>query len=161
VLAVNDGSIDKEMIVHAQRRLFGDNVFNMPHPVWLPRRRTLQPLFHEAARGNVRESRGPRRREHGGGLGAGGGGGSGFRVAPADAMGDRALGLRPGSRRAGRGAGIAHPADSAVRDQPRDCTRACSGWRARSGACQAPEVDGSDPRRDRRGNRRGSGRPRA
>jgi cytochrome P450 len=45
VLAGTDISIDKEMIVHIQARLHGDNVFNMAHERWLPRRRALQPLF--------------------------------------------------------------------------------------------------------------------
>ena len=45
VLGGTDEAIDKEMIVHVQSRLFGPNVFNLPHRDWLPRRRTLQPLF--------------------------------------------------------------------------------------------------------------------
>lgn len=45
VLAASDGAFDKEMIVHVQNRSLGDNVFNLPHARWLPRRRTLQPIF--------------------------------------------------------------------------------------------------------------------
>jgi cytochrome P450 len=45
VLAASDGAFDKEMIVHVQNRALGENVFNLPHERWLPRRRTLQPLF--------------------------------------------------------------------------------------------------------------------
>ena len=45
VLAGTDASIDKEMILHVQARVHGDNVFNMAHERWLPRRRALQPLF--------------------------------------------------------------------------------------------------------------------
>lgn len=45
VLAGTDAAIDKEMIVHVQSRLLGENVFNMAHEQWLPRRRALQPLF--------------------------------------------------------------------------------------------------------------------
>src|SRR3954454_1127649 len=45
VLAASDGAFDKEMIVHVQNRTLGDNVFNLAHEGWLPRRRTLQPLF--------------------------------------------------------------------------------------------------------------------
>ncbi|HZS20690.1 MAG TPA: cytochrome P450 [Pseudonocardiaceae bacterium] len=45
VLAGTDAAIDKEMIVHVESRLHGDNVFNMAHEQWLPRRRALQPLF--------------------------------------------------------------------------------------------------------------------
>jgi cytochrome P450 len=45
VLAASDGAFDKEMIVHVQNRSLGDNVFNLPHEQWLPRRRTLQPIF--------------------------------------------------------------------------------------------------------------------
>lgn len=45
VLAASDGAFDKEMIVHVQNRLLGENVFNLPHQPWLARRRTLQPIF--------------------------------------------------------------------------------------------------------------------
>jgi cytochrome P450 len=45
VLAGTEASIDKEMIVHVEARLHGENVFNMAHKRWLPRRRALQPLF--------------------------------------------------------------------------------------------------------------------
>jgi cytochrome P450 len=45
VLAGSDGLFDKEMIVHVQNRLLGDNLFNLPHERWLGRRRTIQPLF--------------------------------------------------------------------------------------------------------------------
>lgn len=45
VLAASDGAFDKEMIVHVQNRMLGENVFNLPHARWLARRRTLQPIF--------------------------------------------------------------------------------------------------------------------
>lgn len=45
VLAASDGAFDKEMIVHVQNRMLGENVFNLPHEPWLARRRTLQPIF--------------------------------------------------------------------------------------------------------------------
>ncbi|MFC7505484.1 cytochrome P450 [Nocardioides sp. GCM10030258] len=45
VLAASDGAFDKEMIVHVENRVLGDNVFNLPHARWLARRRTLQPIF--------------------------------------------------------------------------------------------------------------------
>jgi cytochrome P450 len=45
VLAGTDAAIDKEMIIHVESRLHGDNVFNMAHEQWLPRRQALQPLF--------------------------------------------------------------------------------------------------------------------
>ena len=45
VLAASDGAFDKEMIVHVQNRTFGDNLFNLPHERWKPRRRTIQPVF--------------------------------------------------------------------------------------------------------------------
>src|SRR3954447_17829324 len=45
VLAASDGAFDKEMIIHVQNRTLGDNVFNLAQDGWLPRRRTLQPLF--------------------------------------------------------------------------------------------------------------------
>ncbi len=45
VLAGSDGAFDKEMIVHIEQRTLGDNVFNLRHERWTPRRRTLQPLF--------------------------------------------------------------------------------------------------------------------
>ena len=45
VLAASDGAFDKEMIVHVQNRTFGDNLFNLPHQRWIPRRRTVQPVF--------------------------------------------------------------------------------------------------------------------
>jgi cytochrome P450 len=45
VLGGTDDAIDKEMIVHIQSRVWGQNVFNMPYETWKPRRRTLQPLF--------------------------------------------------------------------------------------------------------------------
>jgi cytochrome P450 len=45
VLAASDGAFDKEMVVHVQNRTLGENLFNLSHQRWLPRRRTLQPLF--------------------------------------------------------------------------------------------------------------------
>lgn len=46
ICSARDGSIDKESSVNAEiRHLVGANVFISPHAEWLPRRRTLQPLF--------------------------------------------------------------------------------------------------------------------
>jgi cytochrome P450 len=46
ILSVRDGSIDKTSTVAAElRRLLGGNLFVLPHSEWLPRRRTLQPVF--------------------------------------------------------------------------------------------------------------------
>jgi cytochrome P450 len=45
VLGRTDEAIDKTGLAHRQSRLSGDNVFNMANHDWLPRRRTLQPLF--------------------------------------------------------------------------------------------------------------------
>ena len=45
VLAGSDGTFDKEMIVHVQTRWLGQNVFDLPHQTWKPRRRALQPAF--------------------------------------------------------------------------------------------------------------------
>ena len=43
---VRDGSVDKTSAVAAQlRSLIGGNLFVLPHEEWLPRRRTLQPVF--------------------------------------------------------------------------------------------------------------------
>ncbi len=44
--SVRDGSVDKTSAVAAQlRSLIGGNLFVLPHEEWLPRRRTLQPVF--------------------------------------------------------------------------------------------------------------------
>ena len=46
ILSVRDGSIDKTSTVATElRRLLGGNLFVLPHAEWLPRRRTLQPVF--------------------------------------------------------------------------------------------------------------------
>lgn len=46
ILSVRDGSIDKTSTVATElRRLVGGNLFVLPHAEWLPRRRTLQPVF--------------------------------------------------------------------------------------------------------------------
>lgn len=46
IVSVRDGSIDKTSAVAAQlRNLIGGNLFVLPHDEWLPRRRTLQPVF--------------------------------------------------------------------------------------------------------------------
>lgn len=45
VLGRTDAFVDK-MSVHAEmRHLLGDNMFDLPHEPWLPRRRALQPVF--------------------------------------------------------------------------------------------------------------------
>lgn len=46
IVSVRDGSVDKTSAVAAQlRNLIGGNLFVLPHDEWLPRRRTLQPVF--------------------------------------------------------------------------------------------------------------------
>lgn len=46
IVSVRDGSIDKTSTVATElRRLLGGNLFVLPHAEWLPRRRTLQPVF--------------------------------------------------------------------------------------------------------------------
>lgn len=46
ILTVRDGSIDKTSAVGLElRRMLGGNLFVLPHQEWLPRRRTLQPVF--------------------------------------------------------------------------------------------------------------------
>lgn len=46
IVSVRDGSIDKTSAVGRElRRMLGGNLFVLPHEEWLPRRRTLQPVF--------------------------------------------------------------------------------------------------------------------
>ncbi|MEE6165616.1 MULTISPECIES: cytochrome P450 [unclassified Mycolicibacterium] len=46
IVSVRDGSIDKTSAVGRElRRMLGGNLFVLPHREWLPRRRTLQPVF--------------------------------------------------------------------------------------------------------------------
>jgi cytochrome P450 len=46
ILAVKDDSVDKTSLVLSElRRVMGANLFNLPYVEWLPRRRTLQPVF--------------------------------------------------------------------------------------------------------------------
>jgi cytochrome P450 len=46
ILSIRDGSVDKTSAVTTElRRLLGANLFVLPHQQWLPRRRTLQPVF--------------------------------------------------------------------------------------------------------------------
>lgn len=46
IMTVRDGSIDKTSAVGTElRRILGGNLFVLPHQEWLPRRRTLQPVF--------------------------------------------------------------------------------------------------------------------
>jgi cytochrome P450 len=45
VLGGSDGSVDKNDLVHTETRAWGNNLFNMPHRIWINRRRTIQPLF--------------------------------------------------------------------------------------------------------------------
>ena len=46
VLAIKDGSVDKTSRVFAEfRRIIGENLVNLPHEPWLPRRRAIQPVF--------------------------------------------------------------------------------------------------------------------
>lgn len=45
VLAGSGAGFDKETILHIENRRMGENVFNLRHDRWIPRRRTLQPVF--------------------------------------------------------------------------------------------------------------------
>ncbi len=46
ILAVKDGSVDKATPVLTELRdVIGANLVNLPHTEWLPRRRTIQPVF--------------------------------------------------------------------------------------------------------------------
>ncbi|MEV3902456.1 cytochrome P450 [Mycobacterium sp. NPDC050551] len=46
ILSNKDGSIDKTTRVFTEFcRVIGGNLFDLPHEAWLPRRRTLQPVF--------------------------------------------------------------------------------------------------------------------
>jgi cytochrome P450 len=46
IVSARDGSVDKTSTVATElRRLLGGNLFVLPHAEWLPRRRTLQPVF--------------------------------------------------------------------------------------------------------------------
>ncbi|MGH3643375.1 MAG: cytochrome P450 [Mycobacterium sp.] len=46
ILTVKDDSVDKTSLVLSEfRRVMGANLFDLPHAEWLPRRRTLQPVF--------------------------------------------------------------------------------------------------------------------
>ena len=46
IMSVRDGSVDKAGGVPAElMRLLGGNLFVLPHKEWVPRRRTLQPVF--------------------------------------------------------------------------------------------------------------------
>jgi cytochrome P450 len=45
VLGRTDDVIDKATIHREMRRVLGDNLFDLPHDEWLPRRRALQPVF--------------------------------------------------------------------------------------------------------------------
>lgn len=45
VLGRNDGAVDKATIHQEMRKVLGDNLFDLPHDEWLPRRRAVQPVF--------------------------------------------------------------------------------------------------------------------
>jgi cytochrome P450 len=46
ILTVRDDSVDKTSVVLSElRRVMGANLFNLPYEQWLPRRRTVQPIF--------------------------------------------------------------------------------------------------------------------
>jgi cytochrome P450 len=45
VLGRTDAFVDKMTIHEEMRHLLGDNMFDLPHEPWLPRRRALQPVF--------------------------------------------------------------------------------------------------------------------
>jgi cytochrome P450 len=46
ILSIKDGSVDKTSLILSElRRVLGGNLFNLPYEQWLPRKRTLQPVF--------------------------------------------------------------------------------------------------------------------
>jgi cytochrome P450 len=45
ILGRSGGHIEKTRIHHEMRHLLGSNLFDLTHEPWLPRRRTLQPIF--------------------------------------------------------------------------------------------------------------------
>ncbi|MBY0389070.1 MAG: cytochrome P450 [Mycobacterium pseudokansasii] len=45
VLGRKDASVDKHIIHREMRQLLGENLFDLMHEKWLPRRRALQPVF--------------------------------------------------------------------------------------------------------------------
>ncbi|HEX3286444.1 MAG TPA: cytochrome P450 [Mycobacterium sp.] len=45
ILGRGGGHIEKTTVHEEMRNLLGPNLFNLPHDLWLPRRRALQPLF--------------------------------------------------------------------------------------------------------------------
>lgn len=54
ILGRRDGRVDKSFAHQEMRQLLGENLFDLDHERWLPRRRTLQPIFtkqHAAAFG--------------------------------------------------------------------------------------------------------------
>jgi cytochrome P450 len=45
IVGRTDAFVDKSTVHDQMRRLLGDNLFDLPHAEWLPRRRALQPVF--------------------------------------------------------------------------------------------------------------------
>ena len=45
ILGRSDAFVDKTTVHDQMRRLLGDNLFDLPHDLWLARRRALQPVF--------------------------------------------------------------------------------------------------------------------
>jgi cytochrome P450 len=45
ILGRSDTFVEKNIVHHELRHLFGANLFNLTHEPWLPRRRALQPVF--------------------------------------------------------------------------------------------------------------------
>ncbi len=46
ILSIKDGAVDKTSLILSElRRVLGGNPFNLPYEQWLPRKRTLQPVF--------------------------------------------------------------------------------------------------------------------
>ena len=45
ILGRKDGSVDKNIVHREMRQLLGENLFDLVHEKWLPRRRALQPVF--------------------------------------------------------------------------------------------------------------------
>ena len=45
ILGRKDDSVDKATVHQEMRWVLGDNLFDLPHDEWLPRRRALQPVF--------------------------------------------------------------------------------------------------------------------
>ena len=62
VLGRKDAFVDKHIIHREMRQLLGENLFDLMHEKWLPRRRALQPVFTKQHVGlSAATCRGPRK----------------------------------------------------------------------------------------------------